>query len=244
MKLASRGLPDGLVAAIGVAASIFGGVANGEVIVNLNAAADVGVRSGQPTTNQNGGEVIVGNTASGSGERLHGLVRFVTSSIVVPVDQSVNVTSVVLNTLNAATNGGGPGLTIEVYDYAFDFGETTATWNNPAGNGSDSTPGGTTGLLLSSASINNSANATNSFGSSANFISIVEAAINGDDTVNLLLQRNTFTDSNTFTRFLGDEAGTGFELEVTYELVPVPEPTSGVIALVGLGVLAFLKRRC
>lgn len=219
------------------------GAAQAATIVTLDVAADVGIRTSQATTNQNGNQVIVGNTANGSGERLHGLVRFDTSSIIVPAGQTIDVTSVVLKTVNASSNGGGGGLTIEVYGYAYDFGETTATWNNPAGDGSDGTPGGTTGLLLSSSGIDNAANKTNSFSSSANFVSVVEAAVNGDDTVNLLLKRNTFSDSNTFTRFLGDEDGVGFKLDVTYDLVSVPEPASLVSGLLGVTLLVGRRRR-
>ena len=38
--------------------------------------------------------------------------------------------------------------TIDVRSYDFDFSESTPIWNNPAGNGSDTTPGGTLGTLL------------------------------------------------------------------------------------------------
>ncbi len=221
---------------------IAGSSLHGATTVTLDVAADVMIRTTSATTNVNGSEVIVGNTASGSGERLHGLVRFNTSTITIPVGFAIDVTSATLKTVNANSSGGGSNLTIEVYDYAYGFGETTATWNNPAGDGSDSTAGGTTGLLLSTLSnVNNAANGTNSFSSSANFISIVETAINGDDTVNLLLKRNTFSDANIFTRFLGDESGVGFQLDVTYDLVVIPEPHAALLG--GLGFLLLLRRR-
>jgi len=38
--------------------------------------------------------------------------------------------------------------TIDVQSYDFDFAESAAIWNNPAGNGSDATAGGTLGTLL------------------------------------------------------------------------------------------------
>ncbi len=234
-----------LAAALVAALALFSSVSHAAVIT-LDVVADTYLTTAAPDTpqyNDPDDEVIVGNTASGSGQAYHGLIRFDTSSVVVPIGQTIDVTSVILSTLNRNTAGGGSSLTINVYEYGFDFAETTATWNDPAGNGDDPSAGGALGTLFTSASVTTGANDTNAFVSSTAFATAVESAVLGDDTVNLLLTRNTFIDSNTFTRFLSLDSGSpGFQLEVTYDLVPVPEP-SGLLLLAAGAVGGVAARR-
>lgn len=214
-------------------------------MITLDVVADTYLYSLDADANNNGdtdNEIIVGVNNPGSGGQFHGLIRFDTSTISVPVGFTINVTGVTLNTLNRNAAGGGSNLTIQVYDYGFEFGETTATWNNPAGNAADSTAGGTEGTFLTSSSVSTGANDTNSFDSSAAFISVVENAIGGDNTVNLLLKRSSVADTNSFTRFLSLRSGDpGFELVVDYDLIAVPEPATALLG--GLGVLLLLRRR-
>jgi hypothetical protein len=202
--------------------------------VTLDVIADTMIYSRAGETNKNFNNTSGHNVVVGYGGGIQrGLIRFDTSSLAIPDNGSMSVISAVLKVTNTDT-GGLNDPDVGAYDYPYDFRETTATWINPAGDGSDSTLGGTIGTLLTSkANMNDTANYANTFDSSAEFVAAVETAIAGDNTINLLLKRpNDSGTSNDYIRF-GDREGweTGyFQLDVTYILTLYP-PAGTVIII-------------
>ncbi|MDT8389124.1 MAG: DNRLRE domain-containing protein [Lentisphaeria bacterium] len=210
--------------------------------ITFDVVADTYIVANDANDNRNDdpdNELIVGY--AGAIQRT--FIRFDTSPISLPGNTIVTVTSSVLRVTNRNGANGSSDPNVGVYDYAYDFGETTSTWNNPAGDGSD-VAGGTAGTLLTFINnLNDTQNVSHIFPSSAEFNSVVEAAITGDGTINLLLKRTNDTGtSNDFVRFRDRDNATGFfQLDVTYDLVAIPEPST--IALAGLGLAGVCLRR-
>ncbi len=143
--------------------------------------------------------------------------------------------------------GNGTSIKIDAMEYDFDFIETAATWNNPAGDGSDTTPGGTFGTLLSSETFDPSVeNNLVTFGSSTAFIDAVVAALDTDNTINLLLARDG-SGGSVFARFQSNLNGvqpSPAELVIDFDILAVPEPASlAVWALLGLIGAGYALRR-
>ena len=160
--------------------------------------------------------------------------------------------SMLNNTIDSASlvlrTGGGlsSSITINLYQYDFNFDETTATWNAPAGG--DAAAGGTLGTLLASATFNPSAGPRSSsdvtFGDSGAFRTAVSDALSGDGLLRLILARsdNSGAGQQRFARFDDETAltpGNRPELLVTHSAVP--EPAS--LVLMGLGGMLLLVRR-
>lgn len=197
--------------------------------VTLDVVADTYIASNLATTPQNGDVKLTVGYAGGT---KRALIRFDTSSITFPAGAVLAVSSAVLKVTNTGT-GGLNDPDVGIYDYAYDFGETSATWNNPAGNGSDSTAGGTIGTLLASiANLNDDADVSHTFASSPAFQSVVETALAGDNTINLLVKRpNDSGTSNDYILFRNRELNASgyFQLMVTYELTLPPAGTVIII---------------
>lgn len=221
--------------------------------------ADTYLRSDQPTTNfGTANQLIVGsnnlfgnNDGTGTDQAPYsGLLRFDLSDLQTAAGgQPVVINSVTLM-VHTTTVGSGAGgsvpFDLALFDYAFAFGEATATHNNPAGNGSDSTIGGATGTLLTALTITSAAGGqTWTFASSSQFVANLQSAYTtiGNSTVNYILKETTFTDNAGFIR-LDSRDGTpvgGFAPTLTIDYSVVPEPS--VALLGGLGLLGFLRRR-
>ncbi len=211
----------------------------------------VHIRSNQPTTNQNGaGQIIIGLAATGN-ERLRGLFEFDVSAIA--ASDQIDSVSLDLTTLSSSAginNVGGAGAltTFNVYEYGFDFDETTATWNAPA---AGDVAGGTLGTLLTSASFDvEITDQKITFDDTAAFRTAVSDALAGDGFLRLILANNDETNlgSHDFARFADETAAAASRprLLVTHSSVVnvIPEPSSLVLwALAVLGLACFGRRR-
>lgn len=207
-------------------------------VTSLTLEADTYVRSTSATSNFGTSATVLVGTTGTAGDRMHGLLRFNFTPITALLNpgETIDVTSVKLVTTNSGTAGGGTP-TLNFYGYGFNFiesGAGGATWNSPAAG--DATVGGTFGTLLTSASVNVAANATNNFNSTAAFITAVQSAFDGSDPINFIIARNSTAATNNFTRF----AQGGFDLQVTYDVV-IPEPHAALLG--ALGFLLLLRRR-
>lgn len=128
------------------------------------------------------------------------------------------------------------------------FDETTATWEDPDGNGNtaDDVDGGSLGTIVSSLTFNPTAVGDHTFSDSLPFRDAVTTALAGDNMLYLLMHEefdgaSEPTDTVNFTRFDSEDAGnTDFrpELVVNYT---IPEPAS--LGLLGLGALCMLGGR-
>lgn len=210
------------------------------------------IRESQPNTNMNGDadqEIIVGFTNDNN--ELRGLLEFDISAI--PVSDLIDSASLVLRT-ESPVGGLGGTITIDVYEYDFDMDEAVSTWNDPDGDGNDATgdttPGGTLGSLLTSATFNaNTQNLDITFIDSAAFRMAVSDALADDGIIRLMLTRSDDSGSgqHRFARF-DDEtvASAGFrpELLISHRSFAIPEPTSAMLAMFGvLGLGVSWRRR-
>jgi hypothetical protein len=205
--------------------------------VILNLEADTYIRSTSATSNFGTSNPILVGTTGTSGDRMHGLLRFNFTPItaLLAPGETINISSAQLVTTNSGTAGGGTP-TLVLYSYGFNFiesGTGGATWNSPSSG--DTTAGGTLGTSLTSAAVNTSANATNTFNTTTAFVNAVQSAFDGSNDLNLIMARNSTATGNQFTRF----AQGGFALQVTYDIVP--EPSAALLG--GLGTLLLLRRR-
>lgn len=213
-------------------------------IMTLDVVADVHIRTSTPNTNQNntGSQLLVGNMTGSNA--MNTLLRFDTSVLAAMAGpgQWIQVDSVTLKVQNTGQSGSGGPVPIDVLLYGYTFGETTATWNNPAGDGSDTTLGGDkTGSLVADVSASVTANASVVFTSMAAFSTAVENATKGNNEINLILSRNPQTNANSYSRFRDRENFTTgyFQMDVNYTVIPEPA-TAGVLVL---DAAAFLIRR-
>jgi hypothetical protein len=227
-------------------ALLAGGVSNAAVI-QIAVEADTYIRNDAagPNTINDGdadNEIIIGVNGSSTAE-LRGLLRFDLAPLLGMMGGTINSV-----TLTGTTRTGAPGgqnatpstLTLDVFDYGFEFVEANASFNNPAGNGADTTAGGTVGTLLSTESVLNPASLPSGqsvvFGDSAAFRTAVSDQLAGDLTLNLLVIGTSNTDQS-FLRFDDEDRPNPFLLTVDI----VPEPSSALLA--ALGSLLVLRRR-
>ena len=182
-------------------------------------------------------ELLVGVTIN---DKLRTLLEFDISAI--PAANQIDSASLVLRTESSPAGLGG-NITINAYEYGFDFDETTATWN---------VPGGSPGDLLSSATFDPTAPGVDvTFIDSAAFQTAVSDALAGDGFLRMILTHSdeTITGSHHFARFDDETVGTSDfrpELLVNHSFVPtsVPEPASIAIwTLLGLCVAGYGYRR-
>jgi len=91
-------------------------------------------------------------------------------------------------------------MTINVYEYEYDFAETNATWNAP-GPG-DGTAGGALGTLLTSTNFNPTVSTNITFSNSVAFRRAVSHAVDADGVLRLILARADAGGSgNRYVRF-------------------------------------------
>ncbi len=178
-----------------------------------------------------------------SSDEMRGLFEFDLSEIQAWSDEVAHV-ELVLTTRPNQAGSGSP--TVAIHEYGFDFVEAAATWNDPAGDGSDSTVGGTLGTLLASATFN----ATDqglavTFEDTPEFRAAVAAALNSPDQTLRLLARQT-SSGNSYVRFQNEEFDWSGDLSGRPLLIvhmAVPEPSSLLLACLGLAAVGLIRRR-
>lgn len=248
--------------------ALIGQAATVSITTADGSGADTHVRNdvaGNANANLNYGSAISMLVGSNAGNSPNGLInlflRFDLAGLqAASGGQPVTINSVTLSITTTGSAGGASGglpFTVGVHDYAGNFVEGTAngatqsgssTWNNPFGDSSDTTPGGTTGTQLQSLSIGNvGINTTWTFSTSTGFVSDVQGAYSpsGASVVNYLLKEiDTGTDwatDQSFLRIVSGEASTGVKPTLTIDYTVIPEPTAALLG--GLGLLAMLRRR-
>jgi len=87
-------------------------------------------------------------------------------------------------------------MTINVYEYEYDFDETNATWNAP-GSG-DGTAGGALGTLLTSATFDPTVTADITYSNSVAFRRAVSHAVDADGILRLILARSDRSGAGTY----------------------------------------------
>lgn len=205
--------------------------------------ADTYLRESASSTNfGSADQMLVGNVTN---DRFHGLLRFdlanVTALGTLNVDYTIDSVS-----LTGAAESAGSGLdfNLELYEYGFDFVETSATWASPATG--DATVGGTFGgTALSTVNIANGATfpQTIVFADTAAFQTSIENAL-ADGSINFLLRRDITTGAR-FMRFQQDD-GTNlapFDLTINYTLVPEPSAYALLSGMLALGWIMGRRRR-
>ncbi|RYD68755.1 MAG: PEP-CTERM sorting domain-containing protein [Verrucomicrobiaceae bacterium] len=202
-----------------------------------------------------------GNTPS---SLLNLLLRFDLSALqTAAAGSAITVNSITLSLTTAATAGGASGglpFTVGLHDYGFSFVEGSAngtaqagssTYLNPAGDGSDTTAGGTAGNSLQTLSITSvGINTVWTFSSSAAFIADIQNAYApaGTSVLNYLLKETDtggdWATDQTFVRINSGEA-TPAELRptLTIDYSVVPEPTTALLGLSGILAMVFWRRR-
>ena len=135
------------------------------------------------------------------------------------------INSAQLDMVTRAGQGGqGSSLTVDLYRYDYDFIENLSTWNDPAGDGSDPTAGGTiTTPVLSSTNFNPSTTSLPvTFGSTGAFTNAVTAASSGGSLRLLATGQQT----TSFVRFADETAAdTSVRPKLTVDAVaPIYEP--------------------
>jgi len=158
------------------------------------------IHAGSTTGNYNDdADFLVGVGASAA---IRGLLEFDVSSI--PSAHVIDTTSL---TFTTKAGGAGGENTFNLYAYAYDFDETTASWSAP-GSG-DSTAGGTLGSPLASATFDIDATGANqkiTFGDGAAFRAAVSAALAGDGFLRMILVNADESEVNNIAYFWKDEA--------------------------------------
>ena len=165
------------------------------------------VRSNDVTGNFNdNGQLIVGVTEGGAADVLRSVFEFDISAL--PTSVPLGPVSLALTTYSTPgiNNMGGPGAltTFDLYSYAFDLDESSATWNTPGID--DSNAGGTTSNLLSTASLDVEATGQRvTFVDTPAFQTAVSDALASDGMLRLLLRINDeTTGTHNFARFVDE----------------------------------------
>ncbi|MFT4638343.1 MAG: hypothetical protein ACI8T1_001663 [Verrucomicrobiales bacterium] len=169
-------------------------------------------------------ELIVGST---TGDVLRGLLEFDISEI--PASSQIDSVSLELKThTNTGLDQGGVegNPTFNVYAYGFDIDELSSTWNDPDGDGSETTgdtmAGGTLGDLLTSVSFDVTATEQLiTFANTPEFQAAVSAALADDGILRLITAKDDESTVGTheFARFAADSSTTEGDrpaLMVTY----------------------------
>ncbi|MCH7228454.1 hypothetical protein MLD59_20100, partial [Verrucomicrobiaceae bacterium E54] len=186
--------------------------------LNLTVVADTYLRTGNgPQDGDPDDELLVGSFSGGSAAR--GLLRFDTSSLAAL--GTIDIVGVTLVGTNRNANGAGGSLDIDVHDYGFEFVEAAADWDDPDGDGDngtgDTAAGGTPSTRVAAVTGHSvSANAVATFVPEPAFVTLVEDALAGDNTVNLLVKQSTEVSANQYTRFSDEDQPSPFTLVINY----------------------------
>jgi len=207
-------------------------------LIDATLVADTFIDSDNVSVNGDGdadNELLVATLTDG--RSLRTLLRFDLSPITAlgaPGDLVINSVTLTGKTGSWATLFND-NISIEVREYGFDFGETTATWNDPTGDGSDTTVGGTLGTVLSSQTGLSNNPGTVVFPDSSAFQNSVSNSLAGG-TLNLLLLETAAGDDRQLMRFEDEDRPNPFQLTVDVTVIP----ESSTLALFGIAGLSIL----
>ncbi len=187
--------------------------------VSLTVVADTYIRTGfGPQDNDPDDELIVGSFSGSTAARA--LLRFDTSSLGALGDIDL-VGATLVGTNRSDQNGAGGAMSLSAHEYGFNFVEESASWTDPDGDGSgatgDTAAGGTPGTLVATASSHGTGvNAVARFVAQPSFVTLIEAAVAGDNTINLLVKQSTEVNANQYARFSDRDRPDPFRLEIDY----------------------------
>ena len=201
-------------------------------IVNVTAFEDITLDQGDG--NQNGRDHLLVGSNSGSGP-YHALAAFdLSSTITLAVGETLQINSVTIDFSEQSVGQGGP-FDLNVAQYGFGFIPTIATYAAPAVG--DTTAGGTLGTSFGSTTINGAGTLdTVTLSTGAALETAVGTALTAGSEFRIILTGLEDTSVN-FARLKRSD----IQLNIDYDVVAVPEPSSA--ALLGLGGLALILRR-
>lgn len=201
-------------------------------IVNVTAFEDIGLDQGNG--NENGdNHLLVGSNATAG--PYHALAAFdLSSTITLGVGETLQINSVTID-FSEQSAGAGGNFDLNVAQYNFDFVPTIATYAAPAVG--DTTAGGTLGTSFGSTTINGAGTLdTFTLSTGAALEGAVGSALTAGSEFRIILTGLNDTSVN-FARLKRSD----IQLNIDYDVVSVPEPSSA--ALIGLGGLALILRR-
>lgn len=213
------------------------------------------VREDSPSTVQNNDNDFENIVGVHGGNELRGLFEFDLSNLAALGD-GVEVAAAELRLATRSDFGGsGSSITVDLYEYLFDFDEAGATWNDPDGDGSattgDTTPGGTFETLLTSATFNPST--TGMFvtfdNTDAFRDAVIDAIESSDHTLRLLARVDSDTTGSLYARFQDERVFDGSDhgflagRPMLTVLTTIPEPSSLALLAIGVALLGVRRRR-
>lgn len=225
--------------------------ASAATIMSITATKDITLDSGSSNQNTRN-HLLIGN--NGGNGPYHSLLEFDVIAALnddsggLTAEQAYQINSVTLNILGTTPGGTGQGssFTLRANSYDFDFTPGSATYADPTAGvaDDDNTAGGTFGASFGTLVIStpNSAAGTD-FGdiSSMDLTSAVQNDANTGDALRLIIGGTTDDSLSRFIRLGRNGDATPVSLDIDYDIVVVPEPSS--TALLGLAGLGFILRR-
>lgn len=207
---------------------------------------DAVIRPDSPDTNNSAGNNTVGRTTGTT--VLRDTISFDLSSI--PSGATIN--SISFSLVVDATDSGSTSttVTLELRQLTQSFIENQVTWNSRSTGNPWSTPGGSLGASqLSALSLNPlTASGTQTFASSAAFVSAAQSAYNNSTPLYFALKLDSAGESlstREIFQFRSKEFATASSrplLSVDYTVSAVPEPSSYALAAGGMGLLVCFQR--
>ncbi|WP_309380808.1 DNRLRE domain-containing protein [Cerasicoccus frondis] len=176
----------------------------------------------------------------------HTVLSFDLSDI--PAGATINsVTLGVYETTDAGS--ASSAVQFNLHELTQSFVESEVSWDNYSTGNAWTTPGGDyDSTILSSLTVNpNTTSGMQTFATSSDFVTIVQSALDGSQTLNLLLKLNDTDEAGSsryLFRFRTDNFGTAADRPMlTIDYTAIPEPAStAFLVMGGIGLFALRRR--